>query len=620
MSQEEKNPSAHSYYQINMDKVPSLPRSKSASLQQGVIFGSRPRSKSFYNFQPPPIEKDIKYISFPNILWTILVGWWLAIFTFVLGLVMFITIFGWNIGLRMFKLAKFILYPFGYYAYYDEKARKPNLFVRCVFYLFASLIFVIPWFIGLFLSWELIFYIPMAHFLLKVIKELYLNFYRLKFGPLINHNPKPGRFPILLTYRSGSFMYLKYSICEMEIVYLNLFPFVILSIYLGFFASEENPLREPITGTFISILATIPCMYVIGVCTEIISSRSGLVLGSLINAGFTGLVELILFYFSIRRGMGEVVRAAVTGAFLMNLLVLPGLSMLAAGIKWKEVKLNRKVQSVSGTFLFLAIVSVFFPAVFYNLYEHKTITCDICDGIPGKYYLALDSNMNCTQCSIKRLSNLDDDQVYTKMARPLMYTASCLMPVVYAVGLFFSLKTHKYIYDQFELEQAVEEESGGRLKTWVCVIILLVSCVLFSIVSEILTDVMPGAIDKMGLTERFVGLVFYTLVPAVAEFMNAIRFALEGNMGLSLELGNQGAMVVSLIQMPALVLMSAIMGKSDTNESFTLMFEMIDVFAVIISVLLRNSMLMENSINYFTGFAFLVIFLFITVVYFFDPW
>ena len=62
------------------------------------------------------------------------------------------------------------------------------------------------------------------------------------------------------------------------------------------------------------------------------------------------------------------------------------------------------------------------------------------------------------------------------------------------------------------------------------------------------------------------------------------------------------------------------MGKSMTKGGFNLMFEMIDVYAVIISVLLRNFMFMEKSINYFTGFAFLMIFVFIALVYYFDPW
>jgi Ca2+:H+ antiporter len=304
----------------------------------------------------------------------------------------------------------------------------------------------------------------------------------------------------------------------------------------------------------------------------------------------------------------------------MNLLVIPGLSMFAAGIKWKEVKLNRKVQSVSGTFLFLAIVAIFFPRVFYNIYKRGDLICQQCNGVNGIFRVTSgQSGLNCTLCSLTNAPELDDDPVYKSMAKPLMYTASVLMPIVYGVGLFFSLHTHKYIYDQFEAEQE-GEDSAETMSTWVCIIILLVSCVIFSIVCEIVTDVMPAAITAMNLTERFVGLVFYTLIPAVAEFMNAVRFALEGNMGLSLEIGNQGAMVVSLIQMPVLVLISIFIGDGTAQGSFTLMFDLIDVFAIIISVLLRNFMLMENSINYFTGFAFLIIFALIAVVYYFDPY
>ena len=560
----------------------------------------------------------ISYITFPNILYTILIGWWLSLFVCITGLLCLITIFPYLQGIRLFRLAKFIFYPFGYYAYLDKgKSGNPNIIGRILFYIFASVLIVIPFFCGMLVAWELIFYIPMAKFIAKLIPVIFVNIHRLHINKLINDNPEVGHLPVALTYKSGVFIYFKYNIFSFEVIYLNLYPFIILSLYYGFFGSID-----PVSGTLISIVGTIPCMYVIGVCTEIVSSRCGLVLGSLINAGFTGLVELILFYFSIRKELGEVVRAAVTGAFLMNLLVIPGLSMLAAGIKWKEIKLNRKVQSVSGTFLFLAIVAVFFPAIFYGIYGRSRVYCTECYGLEGQFYLPSNQYANCTHCSIKSLSNLDDDNIYINMARPLMYTVSCVMPIVYAVGLFFSMKTHKYIYDEFEAEQAGEEgENGGAsLKTWVCIVILLVSCVLFSFISEILTDFMPEALGKMGLTERFVGLVFYTLVPAVAEFMNAIRFALEGNMGLSLEIGNQGAMVVSLIQMPALVLMSVLIGSKDSKGSFTLMFEMIDVFAVIISVLLRNSMLMENSINYFTGFAFLVVFLLIAIVYYFDPY
>ena len=400
------------------------------------IFGLKPHILRNEQFIPPSISFErLSYINLPNILWTILIGSWLSIFIFFFGILLILTGFGYNIGLRCLKLAKFVFFPFGYYAYIDDSP-KPNLIGQFFFYLF-SIIIILPLGIATFLSWELIFYIPMAKFLWKITSLIYSNIHRLTFEKLSNNNPRSGRIPALITYTSGSSFYFKFTIFNMEVIYLNLFPLVILTIYLGYFAHEDSPLREAITGTFISIFATIPCMYIIGVCTEIISSRAGLVLGSLINAGFTGLVELILFYFSIRNNLGEVVRAAVTGAFLMNLLVIPGLSMLAAGIKWKEVKLNRKVQSVSGTFIFLAIVAVFFPAVFYNIYEKNDIVCQYCDGVSGVFHLKNSPGLNCSLCSKEKIDDITQDHVYTTMARPLMYTVSILMPIVYGVGLFF---------------------------------------------------------------------------------------------------------------------------------------------------------------------------------------
>ena len=626
---DEQNSAAQRYTDIRAYASQPLLRPNLSSLaltNAPHLFGRKPTV-----LRSRPIVEDVgvstgtvKYCTFANILWTVLVGWWCSLFVGLTGLLMIITIVGWPYGVTMIRLAGYIFYPFGRYLYCTSGPGKTSREkVATVFlWFFAAILAVIPLFIGMFISWELMFYIPMAKFMWNMVKIIFTKIHHLKVGVL---HRSPKTIPLSLVYRSGSVMYFKHTVAQMEIPYLNLFPLVPLTLYMGYLASESSPIAKPIPGTLISIVASIPCMYVIGVCTEILSSRCGLVLGSFINAILTGLVELILFFFSLRNGLGEVVRAAVTGAFLMNLLVIPGLAMFAAGIKWKEVMINRKVQSVSGTFMFLAIVAVFFPAVFYNLYGHKQLNCYECpcnETVGFHEYLLppSESSFNCSKCKMETMPKLAEDEIYQDMARPLMYAVSCLMPVVYFVGLFFSLKTHKYIYEQFEEEQGGEEHLQGAIPTWLCVIILAITCTLFSIVCEILTGKIEKAIEQMGLTARFAGLVFYTLIPAVAEFINAVRFALEGNMGLSLEIGNQGAMVVSLIQMPALVLISVIMGRAEPKEQFTLMFEMIDVFAIIISVMLRNFMLTDKSINYFTGFAFLVIFLLIAMVYYFDQW
>ena len=100
--------------------------------------------------------------------------------------------------------------------------------------------------------------------------------------------------------------------------------------------------------------------------------------------------------------------------------------------------------------------------------------------------------------------------------------------------------------------------------------------------------------------------------------MNAVKFALNGNIGLSMELGNQAAMQTALVEMPALVLLSLIQHKITGAAQLTLVFPFIDIFCVIVAVFLRNSILQEKFVNYFTGIAFLLVFLLICVVYYFE--
>ena len=48
-----------------------------------------------------------------NILWLVLVGWWLAIGYLIAGILTCITIIGIPIGIQAFKLAGYALWPFG---------------------------------------------------------------------------------------------------------------------------------------------------------------------------------------------------------------------------------------------------------------------------------------------------------------------------------------------------------------------------------------------------------------------------------------------------------------------------------------------------------------------------
>jgi Ca2+:H+ antiporter len=411
-----------------------------------------------------------------------------------------------------------------------------------------------------------------------------------------------------------------------EVAYLNFIPCIILGGISVFFG-EDTAMGNSMFGSLMGIFGAVPCAYLIGICVDDLSHQLGLVLGAILNSVFLTIVELILYYFSLERGLHDVVRAAVTGAFLMNLLIIPGFGMLAAGLKWSEVVLNKRSQSISGTFLLLSVLAVLFPSVFYHAHATTNYSCQDCNfthihnfssNMEGLIFPEdFTADMNCTGCNMTEFKEMDEDQIYKQYGLPLMGIMAGAMPIIYILGVVFSLKTHAHIYEP-DKDAPHEHGPAGQMSKKTAMIILILSTLVFSGMAHVITEKIPGLIDELHLSGRFVGLVFYTLIPNAAEYMNAVKFAVNGNIGLSMEIGNQGAILTALIEMPALVLLSFVMNKISGSVMFTLVFPMIDIFCVIIAVLLRNSILLERSINYFTGTSFLIIFALISVVYFFE--
>ena len=58
-------------------------------------------------------EASVVWSVIGNVVWLIVVGWWLALFHVVLGVIFFITIIGIPFGIANMKLARLALLPFG---------------------------------------------------------------------------------------------------------------------------------------------------------------------------------------------------------------------------------------------------------------------------------------------------------------------------------------------------------------------------------------------------------------------------------------------------------------------------------------------------------------------------
>ncbi|CAM0140354.1 hypothetical protein VKS41_007016 [Umbelopsis sp. WA50703] len=156
-------------------------------------------------------------------------------------------------------------------------------------------------------------------------------------------------------------------------------------------------------------------------------------------------------------------------------------------------------------------------------------------------------------------------------------------------------------------EEEDEEAAGHDSPNWSkskSFTILFACTILYSLIAEILVDTVDIVMDSLAIDEKFLGLTLFALVPNITEFMNAISFALYGNIVLSLEIGSAYALQVCLIQIPAMVGFSLWYnwGMGDVAKyTFTLVFPRWDAICVIFSVFLLTYTYQEGKSNYFKG-------------------
>ena len=74
-----------------LDGRPLLPKVLEAD-DRPTIFGARPASYNRKPFVTPAISFDhLSYVSFQNILWTVLCGWWVSICIVITALLLILT-------------------------------------------------------------------------------------------------------------------------------------------------------------------------------------------------------------------------------------------------------------------------------------------------------------------------------------------------------------------------------------------------------------------------------------------------------------------------------------------------------------------------------------------------
>lgn len=191
--------------------------------------------------------------------------------------------------------------------------------------------------------------IPMAKLNYKLARHLRRHPLALRFhgGNPALHVTDEQHMPVILlcTYQAVGFQYYKYTYDGINIMFINLLSLVIFVIFDEYVLRKHFPdsfVASPAFVFALSLGSVIPLSYFIGMGVSSVSAQTSMAVGSVINATFGSIIEIILYAIALMGGKSALVEGSLIGSILVGVLLLPGAAMVSGGIKRKEQKFNAK--------------------------------------------------------------------------------------------------------------------------------------------------------------------------------------------------------------------------------------------------------------------------------------
>ena len=298
---------------------------------------------------------------------------------------------------------------------------------------------------------------------------------------------------------------------------------LLLFVPIVFIAGKLWP--EAHTLLFVlSVLAIVPLAALLSHATESVAAKTGDAVGGLLNATLGNLTELVISLAALRAGQIMLVKASIAGAIVTNTLFMLGASFLLGGISYHTQEYNRVSARLQAGLLFLATIALLVPSAVAEA----------------------------------------DSTASTAFASKLSAGLAVLLIVAYALGMFFSLGTHREFFAS--VAQIEEEEEPWPIG--LALVTLAAVTLLVALVSEIFVESVQEAAVTFGMTPAFVGFIVVALVGAAAEMASAFSAARKNRLDLSVGIALGSASQIALFVAPVLVLLSYFIGPAPMDLRF----------------------------------------------------
>jgi Ca2+:H+ antiporter len=329
---------------------------------------------------------------------------------------------------------------------------------------------------------------------------------------------------------------------------------------------------------FAAALSLVPIAGLIVRSTEQVATYTGETIGGLLNATFGNAPELIIALVALKAGLLEMVRAAIAGSILVNLVLALGIAFLFGGLRHHTQTYNAGAARLYASMMLVAALSLMVPSAY--------------------------SQFLSTENTVR-------EEALLNLGLALVLLAA------YALYLVFQLKTHP---EEFAGEPGAvsDPEDQAHHVRWSlprAIASLLLASLGAAFMSEVLVGAAQGTGEALGMTETFIGVVFLAIVGGAAGPPAAVVMAMRNKMDLAIGIALGAAIQIALFVAPVLVLASYFIAP----EPLELSFSRAEVGAIFMSALIGSVVVGDGRSNWYKGVQLVAVYLIIALMFYFIP-
>lgn len=236
-----------------------------------------------------------------------------------------------------------------------------------------------------------------------------------------------------------------------------------------------------------------------------------------------------------------VIRAAILGSILANLLLCMGFCFFAGGLRREEQEFDGAISEVGSGLLLTAGFGLMIPAAFY------------------------------TSLSGSRGADVLSDKVLT-----ISRVTSVILFVAFFVYVWFQMRTHHGIYDAV-LEKDEERDHDrhkdlkkAKLTLTECIIALVIAITCVCLHAVFLVEEIEFIVNDRNVSDSFMGLILVPLVEKAAEHLTAVDEAWDNQMNFALAHVLGATIQTALFNGPLVVIVGwglnkAMVGRRETG-------------------------------------------------------